>query len=344
MSSCHRSARTEGEFILVDQSTETPAPRFWSRTDQFEPHWVYEHSRRRLRFLVLTIAIVVVCVALAFAGRAALVAKARGDYIAGQQALAAGQFHVAIQHLRAAEVMGRPYADAHALLNDAIALFNGQREYVAALTGTSQPTTPASRALRQAAAFFAAGHYSEALARLAGLPSRLPPAVAAARLPAGSGTVAAVLLLVSANEAFAAHDWRVAGADAAGVLARYPRCAPAAALAAEAGRRTRAEPFAVRAAALAAAGRWKAALVAVRRALRIDPTYPGAVALLARVDATLARRKAARAKVAAAKAAAKAAAAKAAARSAAAATTPSVPSYTPPPVAPKPTPKPPPPP
>jgi tetratricopeptide (TPR) repeat protein len=270
-------------------------------------------------------------VALAFAGRAALVAKARGDYIAGQQALAAGQFHVAIQHLRAAEVMGRPYADAHALLNDAIALFNGQREYVAALTGTSQPTTPASRALRQAAAFFAAGHYSEALARLAGLPSRLPPAVAAARLPAGSGTVAAVLLLVSANEAFAAHDWRVAGADAAGVLARYPRCTPAAALAAEAGRRTRAEPFAAWAAALAAAGRWKAALVAVRRALRIDPTYPGAAALLARVDATLARRKAAKAKTAAAK-------------SAATATTPSAPSYTPPPVAPKPTPKPPPPP
>jgi tetratricopeptide (TPR) repeat protein len=218
-------------------------------------------------------------------------------------------------------------------LNDAVALSISQSQYASQVRDVSHPTA-ASRALRQAAALFEKGRYGAALARLAGLPGRLPAAVAAARLPAGSA-VAAVLLLASANEAFAAHDWRVARDDAAGVLARYPRCAPAAALAAEAGRRTRAEPFAVRAAGLAAAGRWKAALVAVRRALRIDPAYPGAAALLARVDATLARRKAAKAKTAAAKAAAK---------SAAAASTPSVPSYTPPPVVPKPTPKPPPPP
>jgi tetratricopeptide (TPR) repeat protein len=315
---------------MLDQPLRTPVAGRWTRAEHDESYWMYERRHRRWRLLAVT-ALVVVLVG---GGGATLVLQARGNYLNGQRALAAGEYGLAIQQLSAARVAGLPYADAHKLLNDAVALSISQSQYASQVRDVSRPTA-ASLALRQAAALFARGHYSEALARLAGLPSRLPPAVAAARLPAGSGAVAAVLLLASANEAFAAHDWRVARDDAAGVLARYPRCAPAAALAAEAGRRTRAEPFAVRAAGLAAAGHWKAALVAVRRALRIDPAYPGAAALLARVDATLARRKAAKAKTAAAKAAAK---------SAAAASTPSVPSYTPPPVVPKPTPKPPPPP
>ena len=319
---------------MLDQPLRTPVAGRWTRAEHDESYWMYERRHRRWRLLAVT-ALVVVLVG---GGGATLVLQARGNYLNGQRALAAGEYGLAIQQLSAARVAGLPYGDAHKLLNDAVALSISQSQYASQVRDVSRPTA-ASLALRQAAALFARGHYSEALARLAGLPSRLPPAVAAARLSAGSGAVAAVLLLASANEAFAAHDWRVARDDAAGVLARYPRCAPAAALAAEAGRRTRAEPFAVRAAGLAAAGHWKAALVAVRRALRIDPAYPGAAALLARVDATLARRKAARAKVAA-----KAAAAKAAAKSAAAASTPSVPSYTPPPVVPKPTPKPPPPP
>jgi tetratricopeptide (TPR) repeat protein len=311
---------------MLDQPLRTPVAGRWARAEHDESYWMVERRRRRWRLLAVA-ALVVVLVG---GGGATLVLQARANYLNGQRALAAGEYGLAIQQLSAARVAGLPYADAHKLLNDAVALSIDQSQYASQVRDASRPTA-ASRALRQAAALFAGGHYSEALARLAGLPSRLPPAVAAARLSAGSGVVGAVLLLVSANEAFAAHDWRVARYDAAGVLARYPRCAPAAALAAEAGRRTRAEPFAVRAAGLAAAGRWKAALGAVRRALRIDPTYPGAAALLARVDATLARRKAAKAKTAAAK-------------SAATATTPSAPSYTPPPVAPKPTPKPPPPP
>ncbi len=315
---------------MLDQPLRAPVAGRWARAEHDESYWAYERRRRRWRLL----AVVALVVVLVGGGGATLVFQARANYLNGRRALAAGEYGLAIQQLSAARVAGLPYSDAHRLLNDAVALSIGQSQYASQVRDVSRPTAE-SRTLRQAAALFAGGHYSEALARLAGLPSRLPPAVAAARLSAGSGVVGAVLLLVSANEAFAAHDWRVAGDDAAGVLVRYPRCAPAAALAAEAGRRTRAEPFAVRAAGLAAAGRWKAALVAVRHALRIDPTYPGAAALLARVDATLARRKAAKAKTAAARAAAK---------SAATATTPSVPSYTPPPVAPKPAPKPPPPP
>jgi len=313
---------------MLDQPLRAPVAGRWARAEHDESYWAYERRHRRWRLLAVT-ALVVVLVG---GGGATLVIQARANYLNGQRALAAGEYGLAIQQLSAARVAGIPYADAHKLLNEAVTLSISQSQYASQVRDVSHPTA-ASRALRQAAALFAKGHYSASLARLAGLPSRLPAAVAA-RLPASSGAVAAVLLFASANEAFAAHDWRVASADAAGVLVRYPECAPAAALAAEAGRRMRAEPFAVRAAGLAAARRWKAALGAVRRTLRIDPTYPGAAALLARIDATLARRKAAKAKSAAAQAAA--------AKSAAA--TPSVPSHTPPPVAPRPTPKPPPPP
>ena len=55
-----------------------------------------------------------------------------------------------------------------------------------------------------------------------------------------------MLLLASADQAFGAHEWQLAGADATGVLLRYPRCGPAAALAAEATRRVGAEPLALR--------------------------------------------------------------------------------------------------
>ncbi len=85
-----------------------------------------ERRRRRWQTLV----IVVVVVVLVAAGLAALVMKARNNYIAGRQALAAGQYGLAIQKLSAAEVIGRPYADAHALLSNAVALSMGQTQYV----------------------------------------------------------------------------------------------------------------------------------------------------------------------------------------------------------------------
>lgn len=276
---------------------KAPEPRSWSPAEQVEPYWVYDRPHRRLRLLVIAMSIIIVGVALVVAGYAALVAKAHGDYISGQQALAAGQYHDAIQQLRAAEVMGRPYADARALLNDAIALSNGQREYVAALNGTLQPTA-ATLTLRRGAALFQSGRYTTAQALLADLSSRVPPAVTVRLSTSSNAAVAAVLLLVSANQAFKTREWRLAGADAVSVLLRYPRCGPAAWLAAEAARRVRAEPLALRAVALTAAGRWVAGLKVVRQTLRVDPSYPGAAALLARIDATLAHRRAAAAKTA----------------------------------------------
>ena len=317
---------------MLDQPLRAPAAQGWARVDHDESFWTYERRRRRWRLLAAT-ALVVVLVG---GGAAALVLQARANYLSGRQALAAGEYGLAIQHFSAARVAGLPYADSHKLLNAAVALSISESQYASQVRDVSHPTA-ASLALRQAAALFAKGRYGAALARLVGLSGRLPAAIAAARLPASSA-VTAVLLLASANDAFAARDWRSAGNDAAGVLARYPDCAPAAALAAEAGRRVRAEPYAVRAAGLAAAGRWKAARRTVRRALRIDPAYPGAAALLARIDRTLAHRKAA----ARSKAAAARAAAAKAAKASAAATTPS---YTPSPAKSKtPTPTPPPPP
>ncbi len=214
-------------------------------------------------------------------------------------------------------------------MNDAVALSFAQTEYATALHGATRPTA-ATLTLRHAAALFQAGHYAQAQTLVAGLTSRVPPAAAARLSNTGSAAVAAVLLLVGADHALAAGDWRTAGADAAAVLLRYPALRPRRG----AGRRGR-SPAARRSrspstrGALAAAGHWTAARKAARQTLRIDPAYPGAAALLARIDATLARRKAAT------KAKAAASAAPAPTSTAPAAPTP---------VAPKPTPKPPPPP
>ncbi len=295
-------ARVESEgwgVTMLDQPLRVPVSRRWTRADHDESYWIAERRRRRWRLL----AVVAVLVLLVGGGAATLILQARANYLSGRQALAAGEYGLAIQHLSAARVAGVPYADARRLLSDAVTLSITQSQYSTEISGLSHPTA-ASLALRQAAALFAAGRYREALNRLPSLPSRMPPAVVMARLSASNGAVAAVLLLAGANQAFAAHDWSLASRDAAGVLARYPGCTPAAALAAEAARRVQAKPFARQAARLAAAGRWKPALAAVRRTLRIDPAYPGAAALLARIDAALAHSKAAKARAAAAAAAA----------------------------------------
>lgn len=314
-----------GGVILVDQPLKNPAPRYWSRAEQIEPSWLAERRRRRLRLLAVT----VVLVALIAAGFAALVMKARANYLAGQRALAAEQYGLAIQRFTAATVLGRSYADAHALLNQAVDLSMSQPEYVSDLRVALRPSA-ATLTLRRAAGLFQSGRYAAAQSLLVGLPSRVPPAVADRLTTGGNAAVAGLLLLVGAEQALALRDWPTAERDAAAVLLRYPRCGPAAALAAEAALGARAQPLALRAAALAAAGRWTAALKVVRQTLRIDPSYPGAAALLVRIDRTLAHRKAvAKAKAAAAKA-----------KAAAGTTTVTTPA----PVTPKPTPKPPPPP
>ncbi len=285
---------------MVDQSLRAPAPPpLWPRPEQIEPYWVYERRRRRHRLLVsgaVALALLVVVVA------TFLVLNARGNYLDGKRALAAGDYDLAIRSLDNAKVVGLPYPNAHSLLAQAVALANGQAQYD---TYLSAAPTAATRDLRRAAALFQAGHYSAALTQVRDLSSsRVPPAVARALSARSNGAVAALLLLAGAEQAFAAHDWSVAGSSAAGVLVSYPRCGVAAALVAAAGRRERAQPVALNAAALVAAGRWTAARAAARRALSIDPTYPGAAALLARIDATIAHRKALARKRAAAAAAA----------------------------------------
>lgn len=288
---------------MVDQSFRAPSPPpLWPRPEQIEPYYLYERRRRRHRLLVsgaVVLALLVV-VAAAF-----LVLNARGDYLDGKRALAAGDYDLAIRSLDSAKIAGFPYPNAHGLLAQAVALANGQAQYDTYLTVTP---TAATRDLRRAAALFQAGRYNAALTQVRGLSSsRVPPVVARALTARSNGAVAALLLLAGAEQAFAAREWGVAGSSAADVLVSYPRCGVAAALAAEAGRRGRAEPIALQAASLAAAGRWTAARAAVRRALLIDPAYPGAAALLARIDAAIAHNKALATKRAAAAAAAAAA-------------------------------------
>jgi hypothetical protein len=302
---------------LVDQPLKVPPSPLWRRPAPVDPFTAFERRRRRLRLIVIC----TVAAALVAEGIVAwVVTNARANYLAGEKALDAGDYGLAMRRLGAAKMIFWPYAGARGLLSDAVALSNGQTQLLATLQ-RPQPPSAQTRALRRAAALFQAGDYAAARAQVGALPSRVPLAVGRALATRSNPAVAALLLLAGADQAFAAGDWSVAARDAAVVLVPYPRCGPAAALAAAADRRVRAEPLVLRAAALVAAGRWSAARTVVRHALRIDRAYPGAATMLARINATLAHRKA----VAKAKAAAKAAAAQAAAQ----ATAPSTPTAPP---------------
>lgn len=292
---------------MVDRPFGFPVPPPRERPEPVDPYWVEEYwaskERRRRRRLL---ALVAVGIALAIVGAGALVVmNARANYEAGKHALAAGDYDVAIRRLAAAEMVGRPYADAQKLLAEAVGLANGQTQDLGVLQRTL-PLTTESMTLRRAAGLFQAGRYAKAEALTAGIPVRLPLAVAARLASVDNAAVASLLLLAGAEHALAVGDTTVARRDAAAVLMRYPSCAPAAAVSAEAARRDRAAPMYRRAATEVAARRWSLARTNVRAALRIDPAYPGATALLAQVDAAIAERKQA-AKAAAAAAAAAAA-------------------------------------
>jgi len=267
-----------------------PVDRYWT-----EPAWVSESRRRRRRLLIggaIGVAVIVVCLA------AFVFVHARDNYIAGKRALAAGDYALAIRHLGAAKIAGRPYADARALLAQAVSLSNVHSQF---LSG-SRPSA-ASLTLRRATALFQASRYDAAERLVAGLPVRLPPAAAARLSASGNVAVAGLLLLVGADHALAAGNPSVARSDAGAVLVLYPGCTPAKALAAEAARRLSAAPYARSAAALAATSHWSLARIAARRAVRIDPAYPGMAALLVRINAAITRRNAARAAAAASAAA-----------------------------------------
>lgn len=230
------------------------------------------------------------------------VVDARRNYEAGVRALLAGDYHVAVQRLGAATVLGRPYADSRTLLAEATSLSRGLgNDSVAPLSDA--PPSGASLTLRRAAALFATGRYATARDMVAGLQLRLPAAAAARLAQTGNTAVASLLLLVTAERLLAAGDWHTAAADATVVLARYPRCGPASDLAAEATRRGAAAPLFARATGLADASRWTLARGALRQALAVDPAYPGGAALLTRIDDAIAARKAAQAAAAAAAAA-----------------------------------------
>ena len=286
---------------MVDHPLGFPAPPLRQRSGPVDPYWIepawVSEGRRRRRRLLIAGAVGLVAVLAIVA--AFVVLNARANYIAGKQALAAGDYGLAIRRLHAATIVGRPYADARTLLAQAVTFSTAQ-----SLTAGQAPTTAASRSLRRAAALFEAGRYAEA-ERVAGdLAVRLPPVVAARLAAAGDGAVAGLLLLTGAQHALAAGNPSLARRDAAAVLLRFPECAPAQALRDEAARRLQAAPFAGRAAALAAARRWSLARTAVRTTLRIDPAYPGMAVLLQRIDAAITQRKAAKAAAAAAAAAA----------------------------------------
>ena len=287
---------------MVDHPLGFPAPLSRKRPDPVDPYWtepfwVSESRRRRRRLLVfggIGLAAAVACLA------AFVVVNARDNYVAGKRALASGDYALAIRRLGAAKMVGRPYADARTLLAHAVALADTQTQ----LTTTLRPTA-VSLTLRRATSLFQAGHYAVAEKLITGVPARLPRAAVTRLTSSGNPAAAGLLMLVGAKRALAAGDPVVAGRDAATVLSLYPRCAPAKALGAEAARRLSGAPLFARATTEAAARRWSLARTDARAALRADPAYPGAAALLARIDAAIAQRKqAAKAKAAAAAAAA----------------------------------------
>ncbi len=276
---------------VIDQPLRVPSSQLWEHAEQVEPYWVYERRRRRRRLLLslsLTLALVAACLA------GFTVLNARQNYAAGKRALLAGEYDLAIRRLGAATILGRPWANSRTLLSEALTLTNGQvREQSTLLS--DEPPTPDTLTLRQAAALFATGHYAAARDMVADLQVRLPTA-AAARLAQTSNTaVSSLLLLVTAERLLAAGDWRTAATDATLVLAHYPRCSLASALATEAAHRGAAAPLFARATSLADGRRWILARRALRQALSADPAYPGAATLLARIDNAIAARNAARA-------------------------------------------------
>jgi hypothetical protein len=280
---------------VIGQPLRVPSSQLWEQAEQIEPYWVYERRRRRRRLLVslsLTLALVAVCL-IAFT-----VLNARQNYVAGKRALLAGEYDLAIRRLGAATIVGRPWADSRTLLGEALTLTNGQVRAQSTLL-SDEPPTAATLTLRQAAALFATGHYAAARDMAADLQVRVPTAAAARLAQASNVAVSSLLLLITAERLLAVGDWRTAATDASLVLAHYPRCGPASSLAAEAARRGAAAPLYARALSLADAHRWTLARSAVRHALAVDPAYPGASALLTRIDNAIAARNAARAAAAA---------------------------------------------
>jgi tetratricopeptide (TPR) repeat protein len=237
----------------------------------------------------MSVAAIVILIAL---GLGVLLWQARDNYLAGKRALEAGAYSVAIERLNAAKVVGVGYADSNALLAHAVTLSQQATEYASLLRGGGSRPTAATRHLSRAAQLFATGDYAQAMALVpAGLSGRFPPEVLALRASARSSAIVSLLLLVQAQHAFAAGGWQAAAARAHDVLARDPRCTLAENLAARADRRALAEPYVTHARALAGAGHWLLAQSAVRQALRIDPTYPGAAALLAHITASIPKKK-----------------------------------------------------
>ena len=316
---------------MVESLPVPPAPPRRRSTGELEPHWVSARRRQRHRLLLIGTVLLVVAVFVD------VLLVARANYLDGKRALRTDAYLTAVGHLRSATVLGVSYHDARSLLGQASTLARVEAEYGSAMPGSAPAA--ASRLLERAAGLFTAGHPDQAEALIAGRRLQFSSDVLLSRLASGHDAVAAVLLLAGADQALATGDWQAAASQAQSVLARYPGCAPAAALAAVADRRVRAEPFARRGLALAHGGHWRLALTALHRALAIDPTYPAAAAFSAHVQTelrhqvALAKRRAAARQAAARRAAAlRAAAARRAAALRAAAAAASAPVTIPRPV------------
>ena len=169
MMSCVPSVRPRAGWgvVLVDQPLRAPARQLWPRAGENEPYWMYERrrgagvwlsdrrsrrgARRRLH-------------------AACSSCKARSNYIAGQRALAAGNTASPFSDSARPRSPGRPYADARALLGNAVALSFDQTE-VRGRREQRRPGPPPrhSRCVAPPRSF-EAGRYPEAQALVAGLP------------------------------------------------------------------------------------------------------------------------------------------------------------------------------
>ena len=269
---------------MNEQLAPAPWAHTWGTAADDTPLWMVERRRRRLR-LVVGLAVVVVTV---IAAAAFLALRARANYLDGKAAFAAGSYSTAIADLGNADIAGVPYADAHELLQRVLALSLVNAEN-AALLQNVHPTS-ASRDLRRAVRLFGAGRYDEAVAAVPTGQTKVPLAVLGARPATGGPAMSGLLLLVAAERDLAAGKWAVAAAEAQLVLARAPDCRPALLMMGTTGHRELARPKMLRAERYAAVGYWRLAARYARAALRLDPTYPGAAALLARAEANITKR------------------------------------------------------
>jgi hypothetical protein len=212
---------------------------------------------------------------------AVLTERAAHSYALGKQALTERRYGDASTYFSQARIAGVWYRDSAALLTRSE---QGAVD-VTWLTARQRALSrrPAAAAYRHVVQELNAGDLQAAAAGLAALASRYPDQSLGRRSPAGRAGFVTLSLVLGSKQALIHGQWTDAGRLAAAALARAPGSPWVRAVARRAAADARVAALIARATRLLAAGHWRLALAAVRQALAIDSSFPGASALQSKI-------------------------------------------------------------